>query len=198
MEATVACWQSAFVPALTLPPATCEIRAALDHDIYRPADILSYRQTLHTLAVKLCRSPADADDLVQRTVEKALSALPRLHPGSNLRAWLVRILTNCFYDLLREQKRTEPQPPERFADLPYEAPADARPWEQLTAAELLDATEKLPEGLATVFKLHLNGVGHPEIARRLGLNANAVNIRMCRARKQLKELLERRVRKEPA
>ncbi len=198
MEATIACRQSCFFAALTLPPGTCEIRAALDQDIYRPADILSYQQALRTLAVKLCRSPADADDLVQRTVEKALNALPRLHPGSNLRAWLIRILTNCFYDLLREQKRTEPQPNERFHDIPYEAPADAQPWEQVTPEDLQAAADELPEGLAIVFKLHLNGVGHPEIARRLGLNANAVNIRMCRARKQLKELLQKRVRKEPA
>src|SRR4029079_5013661 len=71
-------------------------------------DALPFLDQLYSAALRMTRNPADAEDLVQETFAKAYSAFHQFKPGTNLKAWLYRILTNTFINTYRKKQR-EPQ-----------------------------------------------------------------------------------------
>src|SRR5690625_6199776 len=71
-------------------------------------DALGYLDQLYGAALRMTRNPADAEDLVQEAYAKAFAAFHQYRPGTNLRAWLYRILTNTFINTYRKKQR-EPQ-----------------------------------------------------------------------------------------
>ena len=71
-------------------------------------DALPYLDQLYGAAMRMTRNPADAEDLVQETFAKAYSAFHQFKPGTNLKAWLYRILTNTYINTYRKKQR-EPQ-----------------------------------------------------------------------------------------
>ncbi|HJQ04689.1 MAG TPA: sigma-70 family RNA polymerase sigma factor, partial [Nocardioides sp.] len=71
-------------------------------------DALPYLDQLYSAAMRMTRNPADAEDLVQETFAKAFSAFHQFRPGTNLKAWLYRILTNTFINSYRKKQR-QPQ-----------------------------------------------------------------------------------------
>ena len=73
-------------------------------------DVFRYRAQLYSLALRLTRSRADADDLVQETFTRAYASFGRSQPGTNAKAWLFRILTNTFITGCRKRQH-QPQPP---------------------------------------------------------------------------------------
>ena len=72
------------------------------------ADAMQYLDQLYSAAMRMTRNPADAEDLVQETFAKAFAAFHQFKPGTNLKAWLYRILTNTFINTYRKKQR-EPQ-----------------------------------------------------------------------------------------
>ena len=72
-------------------------------------DALPYLDQLYSAAMRMTRNPQDAEDLVQETFAKAYSAFHQFREGTNLKAWLYRILTNTFINSYRKKQR-EPQP----------------------------------------------------------------------------------------
>ena len=72
-------------------------------------DALPYLERLHAVAMRLTRTPADAEDLVQETSARAYASFGQFQPGTNLRAWLYTILSNTFYSDYRKRRR-DPQP----------------------------------------------------------------------------------------
>ena len=72
------------------------------------ADVMPYLDQLYSAALRMTRNPADAEDLVQETFAKAYASFHQFQQGTNLKAWLFRILTNTFINTYRKRQR-EPQ-----------------------------------------------------------------------------------------
>src|SRR4030081_537928 len=72
------------------------------------ADVMPYLDQLYSAALRMTRNPADAEDLVQETFAKAYASFHQFQQGTNLKAWLFRILTNSFINTYRKRQR-EPQ-----------------------------------------------------------------------------------------
>lgn len=148
-------------------------------------------------AMRLTRNPDDARDLVQETLLRAMQAWGRFEQGSNVRAWLHRILTNSFINGYRKRRRHQ-----RFAS---ERPGDARAAvygtdddhtgdleEALALDQLSDevqlALAKLgPEYREVVARADLGGEKYKDIASALDLPIGTVMSRLFRARRQLEE-----------
>ena len=150
-----------------------------------------HEATLRGIARRLCREPADADDLVQETYERALRVWDRYRERGHLRAWLIAILHNLFLDRCRRQRRT---PDTRALDEAELATPDHPPpaaWAQVTPAQLAAALARLAPEFRRVYELHVAGLSYDQIARQLGIASNTVGSRLFRARAKLKATLLR-------
>ena len=107
-------------------------------------DALPFLDQLYSAALRMTRNPADAEDLVQETFAKAYSAFHQFKPGTNLKAWLYRILTNTFINTYRKKQR-EPQKSmsEDVEDWQLHR-AESHTSSGLRSAEM-DALEHLPD-----------------------------------------------------
>ena len=92
-------------------------------------DALPFLDQLYGAAMRMTRNPADAEDLVQETFAKAYSSFHQFRPGTNLKAWLYRILTNTFINNYRKKQR---QPQQSMSE-------DVEDW-QLARAESHSST----------------------------------------------------------
>jgi RNA polymerase sigma-70 factor, ECF subfamily len=183
-------------PAETARPALAVAAPSADYE----AEVLPHRQELYAAALRLTRQPDDAKDLVQDTLLRAYLAWSRFEPGSNCRAWLLRILTNGFINTYRRRRRHT-----RFAT---ECPDDAvaavygsaqrhavDPARALVADTLGDevsaALASLGDDYRQVVELaDLRGVRYRDIAESLGIPIGTVMSRLFRARRQLEQKLE--------
>lgn len=154
---------------------------------------------LQALALKLTRSPADAADLVQDTLERALVGWGSLRPDTNHRAWLSTILQNLFIDRCRRLARTgQPVALELVAPVVSVTTPDAAPeWSEMGEAEVREALVHVQEEYRLVFELHLDGASYQAIADRLGIPRPTVGTRLLRARRALRELLQARLKGGP-
>ena len=179
------------------PPAGRSRTASGPGDFAR--SVLPYQSELLAAALRYTRNRADAEDLVQDTMARALAAWPRFEPGSNCRAWLHRILTNGFISGYRRRRRHNRFAHETGDDavtaLYGEEPArTASPDERLTTDELGDETlsalaELGEEYLKVVILADLRGARYRDIADQLGVPIGTVMSRLFRARRQLEERL---------
>jgi RNA polymerase sigma-70 factor (ECF subfamily) len=153
----------------------------MDRDLIR--DGLAHADALYNLARRLTGSAADAEDAVQETYARAFAASARFEPGTNLKAWLFRILRNACIDLARRRRveREAPVEPEPAWD------ADVR---RVEAREVEAALAALPEPSRTVVLLDLEGLTEAEMASVLDCAAGTVKSRLSRARAALRELLK--------
>lgn len=152
-----------------------------------------HRDALLRTAVRMCGGDSDAaEDMVQDTYLKAYLNFHRFKPGTNLRAWLFRILANRVISAIRHQRIAREAPyPEGFEPLD-EGPAIESNFDaDRIGDELKHALDDLPESYRDVF-LHaaLDDSTYEEIARKLGLPVGTVMSRLWRARQQLKRMLE--------
>jgi RNA polymerase sigma-70 factor (ECF subfamily) len=160
---------------------------------------MPYRRELLAAALRLTRSRPDAEDLLQDTLLRALAAWPSFIPGSNCRAWLHRILTNCFISGYRRRRRLERFTAETGDDAArafYGAAVDrARDPRALIAADglgdevILALAELQPEYRVVVELADLRGQSYREIAGQLGVPIGTVMSRLFRARRQLEARL---------
>ncbi len=162
------------------------------------ADLLSHADALYRLARHLARDPADAEDLVQESYARAFRALDRFSPGSDLRAWLFRILRNAFLDTCRRERRS-PLDPEADAEAAAARPGPEdgalrgdRELERLrgiVGAEIEAALRLLPEDARLVVLLDLEGLAEAEIAEVMDCAPGTVKSRLSRSRAALRERL---------
>ncbi|HEY0902990.1 MAG TPA: sigma-70 family RNA polymerase sigma factor, partial [Marmoricola sp.] len=97
------------IDAVDAPADAAEIDVATETEADRSArferEALPFLDQLYSAAMRMTRNPADAEDLVQETFAKAYSSFHQFRPGTNLKAWLYRILTNTFINTYRKKQR---------------------------------------------------------------------------------------------
>ncbi|MBI3522477.1 MAG: sigma-70 family RNA polymerase sigma factor [Chloroflexi bacterium] len=165
-------------------------------------EALSFLDALYRTALRMTRSEAEAEDLVQETYIRALRFRDQFTPGTNLKAWLFRILTNTFINLYRK-KQARPETTElddvdesslyRHMTGSSTAPASPDPEAALldstVAPEVTSALEELPEKFRTVVLLDVEGFAYKEIAELLDIPIGTVMSRLHRGRKFLQKRL---------
>lgn len=149
-------------------------------------------------ALRLTRNPADAEDLLQETFLRAFAAYHQFSPGTNLKAWLYRILMNTYISAYRKQKRA-PQAvsAENIEDFSlYRAIVEQSPTpeievlERLPDEEVKAALESLPEQFrVAVLLADVEGFSYKEIAEITDVSIGTVMSRLHRGRKALQRAL---------
>ena len=148
--------------------------------------IESHRQALERAALKFCHGDFDlAQDMVQDTFVKALKNTDRFAEGTNLRAWLMRILYNTVMSIYRHRQVAKESPyPEGFD------PVEASLADLEVSDEVLGAVSNLPEDYRKVFLMAaLEDSPYQEIAAKLGIPVGTVMSRLWRARQTLQRKL---------
>jgi len=163
------------------------------------AAALAQADALFELAWHLTRNGADAEDLVQETYARAMHAWGQFEPGTDLRAWLFRILRNGFLDRARRARRhpEEDELEEGAAELAGGPPggealrgdAELEQLRGLVGQEIEAALGTLAEPARTAVLLDVQGFSEAEVALVLGCAVGTVKSRLARARAALRVIL---------
>jgi RNA polymerase sigma-70 factor (ECF subfamily) len=164
-------------------------------------DVLPLLPSLYGAALRMTRNPADAEDLVQDTYLRAFRGFASFQEGTNLKAWLYRILTNSFINTYRKKQR-QPQTVEGPDDIDewylfdrlgarnVEASAEEEVLDNLPDDEVKRALESLPENFRLpVLLADVEGFSYKEIAEIMGTPIGTVMSRLHRGRKALEKAL---------
>jgi RNA polymerase sigma-70 factor (ECF subfamily) len=164
---------------------------------------MEYMPSLYTAALRMTRNPADAEDLVQETYLKAYRAFGSFTEGTNLKAWLYRILTNTYINAYRAKKR---RPEESDVDdlenfylyrrlgglegAVAGRSAEDEVLDHITETEVKEAIEALPEQFRIAVLLgDVEGFSYKEIAEILDVPIGTVMSRLHRGRRALQKRL---------
>jgi RNA polymerase sigma-70 factor (ECF subfamily) len=183
----------------TAPPEDPALRERFERDA------LPLLPNLYGAALRLTRNPQDAEDLVQEAYLRAFRGFATFEEGTNLRAWMYRILTNTFINSYRKKQR---QPVtvtdddiedwylyDRLGESGVEASAETEVLEKIPDEDVQRALEDLPENFRmAVLLADVEGFSYKEIAEILDIPIGTVMSRLHRGRKALQKALWETVR----
>jgi RNA polymerase sigma-70 factor (ECF subfamily) len=179
------------------------VPAPPEHDLAErfERDVLPLLPSLYGAALRMTRNPADAEDLLQETTLRAYRGFGTFQEGTNLKAWLYRILTNSFINTYRKRQR-EPQTVEgpedvdewflfdRLGSRSVERSAEEDVLEKIPDADVKEALETIPENFRmAVLLADVEGFSYKEIAEITDVPIGTVMSRLHRGRKALERAL---------
>jgi len=165
------------------------------------AEAMQYAPQLYSAALRMTRNPSDAEDLVQETYLRAYRSFATFEAGTNLRAWLFRILTNSYINTYRaKQRRPQETDLDDVEDLylykrvrsidPSTRSAEDTLFELFTDDEVKSALESLPDTFrVAVLLADVQGFSYKEIAEMLDIPIGTVMSRLHRGRKAMQKRL---------
>lgn len=163
-------------------------------------DALQYMNQLYAAAMRYTKNPEDAQDLVQDTYAKAYTSFHQFEPGTNLKAWLYRVLTTTFINTYRKDQRRPQTTDSELEDWQLAAASSHTSdqgkstedvvLENLPDSDIKNALAQIPEEFRMVVYLaDVEGFSYKEIADIVGVPTGTVMSRLHRGRKQLREKL---------
>lgn len=176
------------------------LESAADRNLRFERDALVFTDQLYAAALRYTKNPEDARDLVQDTYLKAFNSFHQFEEGTNLRAWLYRVLTTTFINIYRKDQR-RPQlaageledwqiarAQSHTSDLGKSAEVQA--LENLPDGDIKRALQEIPEEFRiAVYLADVEGFSYKEIAEIVDVPAGTVMSRLHRGRKALREKL---------
>jgi RNA polymerase sigma-70 factor, ECF subfamily len=163
------------------------------------AEALPHIERMYSAAMRYTRDPNDAEDLLQETAVKAYRSFHQYRPGTNLRAWLYRILHTTYISMYRKaQRRPQESLQEEIDDFSFYdevtraggGSAEREVLESLTADEVKQAMADLPETFRlAVYLADVEGFAYKEIAEIMDTPVGTVMSRLHRGRKALQKAL---------
>ena len=165
-------------------------------------DALPLLDSLYGAALRMTRNPADAEDLVQETMLRAYRSFQSFEPGTNLKAWLFRILTNAYINIYRKKQR-EPQKVSadeledfdlyqelKGHDPQFQQTPESIVLDSLVDSDILRAIEELPEQFRLAVMLSdVEDFSYAEMAEIMDVPMGTVMSRLHRGRKALQKTL---------
>nr|WP_246223926.1 sigma-70 family RNA polymerase sigma factor [Pseudarthrobacter psychrotolerans] len=188
-------------PVSAEQPVDVATESAEERRVRFERDAMQYVDQLYSAAMRMARNPADAEDLVQEAYTKAFSAFHQYKPGTNLKAWLYRILTNTYINLYRKRQR---EPLQSNSDTIEDwqlaraeshtsrglRSAEAEALDHLPDSDVKRALQSIPEEFRlAVYFADVEGFAYKEISDIMNTPIGTVMSRLHRGRKMLRDML---------